>query len=48
MDSESIDSGRDNYCSVGGDPHDLDILSDFDGGIAEVDCMPDCVPVDLV
>ncbi len=35
MEDESIDSGRDNYRSAGGDPRDPDILSDLDGGSAQ-------------
>jgi hypothetical protein len=32
MDGESIDSGRENYCSVVGDPPDPNILSELDEG----------------
>jgi hypothetical protein len=32
MEDESIDSRCDNYCSARGDPRDLDILSDLNGG----------------
>jgi hypothetical protein len=34
MEGESIDSGRDNYPSAGGDMRDPDIFDDLDGGSA--------------